>query len=133
MKKIFALAALFALPLTTLAQGYFLDRYAPYQPEIQSPESYLGYGIGEQHTRHDMIVGYLNSLAQASDRAQLVEYGRTYEGRKLVLLAVSSTENLARLSEIQQQHLKSIRPELGQETDPELPLIINLAYNVHGN
>ena len=133
MKKIFALAALLALPLTTLAQGYFLDRYAPYQPEIQSPESYLGYGIGEQHTRHDMIVGYLNSLAQASDRAQLVEYGRTYEGRKLVLLAVSSPENLARLSEIQQQHLKSIRPELGQETDPELPLIINLAYNVHGN
>ena len=65
-------------------QDYFFKNYAPFAPEIDSPEAYLGYGIGSQHTRHDQIVGYLEQLAAQSDRAQLIPYGRTHEGRKLV-------------------------------------------------
>jgi hypothetical protein len=38
-----------------------------------------------------------------------------------------------RLEEIRTEHLKSVNPLSKERTDEELPLIINLAYNVHGN
>lgn len=113
-------------------QDYFFKNYAPFAPEITSPEAYLGYGIGSQHTRHDQIVGYLEQLAAQSDRAQLIPYGRTHEGRKLVFLALSSPKNLARLEEIREAHLAQIRGEKSPVLE-DIPLIINLAYNVHGN
>ena len=113
-------------------QDYFFKNYAPFAPEIASPEAYLGYGIGSQHTRHDQIVGYLEQLAAQSDRAQLIPYGRTHEGRKLVFLALSSPKNLSRLVAIREAHLAQIRGKKSPALE-DIPLIINLAYNVHGN
>ena len=118
---------------TSLAQDYFLKRFEPYQSGISSPESFLGYGIGDQHTRHDLIVAYLEKLAEQSSRAKLIDYGKTHEGRRLVMLVVSGEENLGRLEEIRAEHLKSINPLSKESTAEDLPLIINLAYNVHGN
>ncbi len=132
MKRIlFLLSILFFQ--ASLAQDYFLKRFEPYQSNISTPESFLGYGIGEQHTRHDLIVAYLEKLAEQSSRATLIDYGKTHEGRRLVMLVVSSEKNLDRLEEIRTEHLKSVNPLSKECTDQELPLIINLAYNVHGN
>lgn len=113
-------------------QDYYFKKHAPFTSEVSSPETFLGYAIGSQHTRHDQIVGYLSELAKESDRAQLIPYGLTHEGRKLVFLALSSPENLARLEEIQRAHLAQIKGESSPALE-EIPLIINLAYNVHGN
>jgi hypothetical protein len=113
------------------AQDYFTARYQPFQNSIPSPEVFLEYEIGFQHTRHDQIVAYLQTLASASNQAQISYYGKTHEGRKLTLLAISSSENLARLDVIQKQHLAYAEGEL--EIQPDIPIIINLAYNVHGN
>ena len=133
MKKFVLLYSLLVVALSASAQDYFLKRYAPYQASISTPETFLGYGIGDQHTRHDLIVAYLASVAEQSERAELIEYGRTHEGRKLVMLVVSSPTNLARLEAIQSAHLKSLDPRSDSQADTELPLIVNLAYNVHGN
>jgi hypothetical protein len=133
MKHLSLLFALIFVSAQAIAQDYFLKRYQPYEDQISSPEEFLGYGIGEQHTRHDLIVSYLSTLASQSERAKLIEYGRTHEGRKLVMLVISSPENLNRLDDIQKEHLKSIDPLSSAQTDLELPLIVNLAYNVHGN
>lgn len=120
------------IPLS--AQDYFFGKYHPFSAEIESPESFLGYSIGDYHTRHDLIVYYLKNLDQQSKRAKLIEYGRTHEGRKLVLLAISSEENLENLDEIHQAHMQRIKPEHNiTPEDLEVPLIVNLAYNVHGN
>ena len=56
------------------AQDYFFKDKAPFNPEIPSPEAFLGYPIGEQHTRHDQIVAYLTELAALSDRATISTY-----------------------------------------------------------
>ena len=132
MKRVLLLLSILLIQ-TSLAQDYFLKRFEPYQSGISSPESFLGYGIGDQHTRHDLIVAYLEKLAEQSSRAKLIDYGKTHEGRRLVMLVVSSEENLGRLDEIRAEHLKSINPLSKESTDEDLPLIINLAYNVHGN
>ena len=67
MKRILLLLSILFIQVS-LAQDYFLERFEPYQTGISTPESFLGYGIGEQHTRHDLIVAYLESLATRSSR-----------------------------------------------------------------
>ena len=132
MRNFFVMALLLLGAIAPLsAQEYFLEKYQPFDQNIPSPESFLGYGIGEQHTRHDMIVAYLKTLARLSDRAELEEYGKTYEGRSLVILRISTAENLNNLESIRKQHLAIKNGEV-QAQDSQ-PVFINLGYNVHGN
>lgn len=132
MRQLFC--ALFILYGTVLfAQDYFLKKYEPYNNNISSPEEFLGYGIGEHHTRHDRIVHYLETLAAQSERAELIEYGRTHEGRRLVMLIVSNPENLGNLENLKEQHLAFTDPTQNVTNYTEVPVFINLAYNVHGN
>jgi hypothetical protein len=111
------------------AQDYFLQKHQPYASSVQSPQDYLGYGIGSQHTRHDQIVAYLKYLAEVSPRASIEEYGKTHEGRSLVILTVTNPQHLQNLAQLQEQHLNFEQAA----NDPDLPIFINLGYNVHGN
>ena len=115
------------------AQDYFLENNGPYENTILSPEQYLGYEIGFEHTRHDLIVAYLKYLANISDKAQIIQYGETHEGRNLIMLTVSSTENLNNLENIKNEHLKHTVPGIKTKIDSSLPIIVNLGYGVHGN
>ncbi len=118
---------------TVNSQDYFLENNGPYDSSISSPEEFLGYEIGFQHTRHDLIVAYLNYLSNASSRANLINYGKTHEGRSLVMLTVSSESNLNNIESIRQEHLKYTVPGAQMELNKDLPIIINLGYGVHGN
>ncbi|WP_299532900.1 M14 family zinc carboxypeptidase [Ulvibacterium sp.] len=115
------------------AQDYFYKKFHPFAADIPSPQEFLGYGIGEHHTRHDLIVAYLQKLAEVSDRASLQEYGKTHEGRKLVILTVTDPENLSNLSALKQQHLAFTDPSKNVSNYAEVPIFINLGYSVHGN
>ena len=115
------------------AQDYFFKKFHPFQSQVPSPEDYLGYPIGAHHTRHDRIVGYLEKLSEVSDRATLYDYGRTHEGRRLVILTISAPENINQLPNLKERHLAYTQPNANLTVDPDLPVFINLAYNVHGN
>lgn len=114
-------------------QDYFLKKYQPFNTAIPTPEEFLGYGIGAHHTRHDLIVAYLEKLAEVSDRASIHYYGKTHEGRKLVMLTITTPENLSDLANIKQQHLLFTDPNKSVDNYDDVPVFINLAYNVHGN
>ena len=118
---------------TLYGQDYFLKKFNPFNTDIPSPESFLGYGIGEHHTRHDLIVAYFEKLAETSDRASIQYYGNTHEGRKLVILTITDPENLSNLEQIKNEHLAFIDPQGNASNYDEVPIFINLAYNVHGN
>ncbi len=118
---------------TATAQDYFLENNGPYVSNIQSPEEYLGYEIGFEHTRHDLIVAYLKYLSNVSEKAKIVKYGESHEGRDLIMLTVSSTENLNNLEKIKDEHLKHTIPGIKTKIDSSLPIIVNLGYGVHGN
>ncbi len=115
------------------AQDYFLKKFRPFSENIPSPETFLGYGIGEHHTRHDRIVAYMEKLAEVSDRVSIHYYGKTHEGRKLVILTLTSPENLANLEVLKKQHLAFTRPEGVASNYGAVPIFVNLGYNVHGN
>lgn len=127
----FLVMALFAINLS--AQDYFFEKYGPFDATIPTPEDFLGYGIGERHTRHDLIVAYLTKLAEVSDRASIHEYGKTHEGRKLVILTITSPQNLQNLDDLKNQHLAFTDPSNNANNYGEVPVFINLGYNVHGN
>jgi hypothetical protein len=107
---------------------YFFDSSVQFDPKIPSPEQFLGYEIGSRITPHHEIVAYLEELAKLSDRAQIIEIGRTHENRKIKILAVSDPSNLAKLDAFKQERTKVRKAEI-----PETPLILFLGYSVHGN
>ena len=115
------------------SQDYFYKKYEPFSSDIPSPEEFLGYGIGDHHTRHDRIVAYLEQLSELSDRAKLIDYGKTHEGRRLVILIVSSPDNLEKIDELREQHLAFTDPSKSVTNYNAVPIFINLGYNVHGN
>ena len=131
--KIFTTITLFLLTLPVISQDYFFKNKAPFNAQIPSPEAFLGYPIGEQHTRHDQIVAYLTKLAELSDRASITTYGKTHEHRKLVMLTVTSPNNLTNINNIKAMHLSFSNPDESPTNYDEVPIFINLGYNVHGN
>ncbi|MDR3251448.1 MAG: hypothetical protein LBT42_07300 [Tannerella sp.] len=109
-------------------QSYFFDSSVRFDEKIPSPEQFLGYQTGSKITEHHRIIAYFEKLASLSDRTKLIEIGRTHEGRQLLILAVSSPENIARLDGYRTERNKARKAET-----PETPLILFLGYSVHGN
>jgi hypothetical protein len=99
--------------------------------QIKSPEEFLGYPIGTKFTYHHQIVAYSRYLAtQSNGLAQWQVYGYTSEGREQGQMVIANLPIGVSLEQVQQNHQKRI---LGEKTDPSLPVIINLSFNVHGN
>ena len=115
-----------------LLQGqanYFYPNKGNFDASIPTPEQFLGYAIGEQHTRHDRIVAYLKELDRLSDKVSFEIIGETFEHRAQVVAIFSSPENHKNLEQIRLQHLSN---QLNGSNN-KVPLVIHLAYNVHGN
>lgn len=98
---------------------------------VPSPASFLGYTVGTRFTRHHQIVSYFNTLAQARpDMVKIMPYGKTYEGRDLLVAAIGLPENMAKLEQIRKHNNGYVD---GSVTDLNQPAIVWLSYNVHGN
>lgn len=116
------------------ALSYYLPSGVSYNTTVPSPPAFLGFEVGEWHVSHDQLLSYMKTLAASSDRAVWEEYGRSWEGRSLGHLIISSPENMARLEEIRLNHLKLSDPTLSAGVNTaEMPLIIRLGYGIHGN
>ena len=133
MKNLKLLLVFMLISNIITSQNYFLENYKPFNNSILSPEEFLGYEIGFQHTRHDQIVSYLTYLSTVSNKADLINYGKTHEGRNLVILTITSESNLNNLDDIQKEHLQYTIPGNSVTLNKDLPIIINLGYGVHGN
>jgi len=99
-----------------------------------SPEEFLGYPLGAHFTPHHTIVSYFEAVARATPATmKLEQYGKTYEGRPLLLAFIASPENLGRLEEIRQNNLRLAGELHDKAPDEHAPVIVWLSYNVHGN
>jgi len=123
--------------LEPLAHGRTLD-LPELDPSVPSPAELLGAPLGARFTHHARILDYLERLAAASPRVATWQYGETYEGRPLTLVAISAPDNIARLDEIRSEHLELADPrglaaDERQRLLAETPVVVWLAYGVHGN
>ncbi len=144
VKRLCGLALLFfagALLLAAPASPGELQPFWPdgkYDPKISTPDSLLGFAIGERPLHHDEMIACLRLIDQQSPRVLLREHGRSYEGRSLCHLIVSAPENIARLEEIQLRIAQLADPrKLGAAAAREIaaatPAIVWMAYSIHGN
>ena len=107
-----------------------------YDPAVPTVEEVLGQSIGRHHLRHDQLVRYMERLAETSPRIELREQGRTHEGRRQILLVVTSEANHARLTEIRRTRERLVDPAAEPLSDAELatlPSVALLGYSIHGN
>lgn len=142
MKKIWiSCVMLFAAAIISLrvsAQDITLDYYLPqdisYNPDIPTPASVIGHQVGEWHVSHDKLVQYMQVLAEASDRIHIEQHGLTHEKRPLLLLTISTPENLARAEEIKAQRQNLTHPERGQQVVLDnMPTVVYMGFSIHGN
>ncbi len=133
VRALLAVALLSGAPQAQAQNDYFFPAGEQFDPAIPSPAEFLGYGIGEYHTRHDRIVAYMQELARLSPRAAYQEVGTTYEQRAMPVLTVTAPQNHARLEAIRQAHLRAADPSQPAQPAADRPIVVHLGYNVHGN
>ncbi|WP_316819440.1 M14 family metallopeptidase [Pedobacter gandavensis] len=110
----------------------------PAEAQLKSPEEFLGYPLGSKFTPHYKVLEYIKYLGLANKNIKIQKYGKSYEGRELLVAIVSAKENMDNLEGIRKQNLSLSNAE--GLTNPEKPLIkgkqpviLWFSYNVHGN
>ncbi|MBV6644594.1 MAG: zinc carboxypeptidase [Cyclobacteriaceae bacterium] len=99
--------------------------------QVKSPAKFLGYELGDQFTRYHQVVDYFEHVANESSQVQLIQYGKTYEDRPLLLAFVASQDNINRLDQIREDNLRRAGLLAGEPTTDVA--LVWLSYNVHGN
>ena len=77
----------------------FVAGVLPAQGKVTSPKEFFGHNIGDDYwlATYDQFAGYWRKLDGESDRMQVVEIGKTAEGRPQLMAIISSPENLRKL------------------------------------
>ncbi|TVQ68352.1 MAG: zinc carboxypeptidase [Balneolaceae bacterium] len=122
----------FSLFFLSLSLFSLLFRVTGSHAQLQSPDDFLGYELGERWTQQHDVLAYVKHVAQESDYVTLHTYGYTYQHRELVYLIVTSPENHANIEEIRLNNLRLTGLEPGEPTDRNTA-VVWLSYNIHGN
>lgn len=110
-----------------------------YDPAIPTIEEVLGYQPGDRITWHRDVIRYFQALAEAApDRVELIEYARSWQGRELIYVVISSAQNSADLIEAKANMQALADPRITSESVAqriieEQPAVTWLSYGVHGN
>ena len=109
-----------------------------YDPSIPTVEQILGFRAGDRAAFPAEIERALEIWDEASPRARLVEYAKSYEGRSLYYLIVSSPKNISATDQIQEGLAQLADPRQLDESKVErllntLPVTAWLAYSIHGD
>src|SRR5579862_7308398 len=112
--------------------GSPLVDHLPLVSGIPTPKQVLGYYIGApaKLTYYADILKYYRALAKATPRVKVETIGKSDEGRELVVVWVSSTENMARLQQ-NRANLAKIADPRGQSADQIRELIATTKPHYH--
>jgi hypothetical protein len=89
------------------------------------PEVHLGFRPGDDRQVVDwgQVTGYLEALAEQSDRVALDTIGRSTLDRPMVLLTITDTANHARLAEIRSEQARLADPRRIEGTEEREELV----------
>jgi len=139
MRKEVFLALMFAIVFSKqlFAQidlSYYLPDSVTFNPAIPTPQSVIGYEVGEWHVSHDQLVNYMYAIDRASDRVSLEVTGYTPEARPLLLLTITSPQNHQNIETIRTQHIQLTDPMRSSSLDVKnMPVVFYIGHSIHGN
>lgn len=106
---------------------------AQFDPRVPSLRDVTGVDPAARPLRPEEVLAWFGALDDASPRATLLEFGRSFEGRPLVLLAVSDEATIARLEDFRREHLARLDPRGPAVGLAEAKAVAFLAYGIHGD
>ncbi|MEN5086174.1 M14 family zinc carboxypeptidase [Sphingobacterium faecium] len=118
-----------------LEKDYYFLSQSRFSADIPAPSQFFNRQIGHSHTRYDQLLDYFRLLERISDRVKVDTIGYTWEGRPLIVLKVSSPENIRNSEQIRDQHIKNVKlakDNLAVNNKQQTGLIF-LGFSVHGN
>ncbi len=133
MRSIRLILLFFISNQTIFAQNNYFFPNKKFNSAVPSPEAFLGYEIGSHHTRYDKLVEYMYVLAKTSNRVKVEKIGETNEHREQIIVHFAKPENLSQLEKIRKEHLDLTQGKIKDTEIANLPVIVWLGYNVHGN
>jgi hypothetical protein len=73
-------------------------------PAITTPKQFFGFNIGDDYqlATYDQFMGYWKKIDQESNRMQVIEIGKTEEGRPHLAAIITAPENFAKLDRYKQ-------------------------------
>ena len=115
----------------TVDLSYYLPSNVSYDSKIPTPKSVIGHEVGEWHITHDKLVQYMYALDAASDRITIEDRGKTFEGRPLLLLTITSPENHSNINAINKAHIEAT--ESNSANADNRPIVVYQGFSIHGN
>ena len=119
---------------TTHNLDYYFSEldFASIESNIPTPKEIIGHEVGEWHVSHDKLVQYMYALANASDRVTIEDRGKTFEGRPILLLTITSKNNHLNIDKILEKHKKITDYQQNIKIDDQ-PIIVYQGFSIHGN
>jgi hypothetical protein len=120
-------------------EEYNLWPNTQYSADIPTHTQILGYKVGERITNYADMLRFFEALEVAAPkRIKLFEYGKTWEGRKLIYAAIGAPELIKDLDGFAKNMQRLSDPRLtnkqqAKELQATLPSSVWLEYGVHGN
>ena len=111
--------------------SYYISSDQNYDEKIPTPKDIIGHEVGEWHVTHDKLVEYMKALAKSSDRITIEDRGKTFEGRPLLLLTITSPDNHTRIDNIRQRHIDATNDSSIDVSND--PIIVYQGFSIHGN
>ncbi len=124
-----ALGFVFSLPGWAMTASDYLPDNADLDPAVPSPEEFLGWEVGDWRISHDQLVGYMQAVADSSDRVSIKVIGRTHEQRPILQLIFTAPDNHANIESMRERHLQAA----GGKNSSDTPLVVWLGQSIHGN
>ncbi|MBC6951558.1 hypothetical protein DWB58_26835, partial [candidate division KSB1 bacterium] len=81
---------------------FLLFDLAPIYAQMPSPQAVFGFQMGADRKLVDWkeITHYFEMLDRSSERVQVVEFGKSTEGRPMIMAVITSAQNFRRMQDI---------------------------------
>ena len=111
---------------------YYFSEFETPNSSIPTPKEIIGHEVGEWHVTHDKLVQYMYALADASNRITIEDRGKTFEGRPILLLTITSEDNHNNINQIITNHKKFTEYNENISTEKQ-PIVVYQGFSIHGN
>ena len=111
---------------------YFSQLNKDLNESIPKPHEIIGHNVGDWHISHDKLIQYMYALSESTDRITVENRGKTFEGRPLILLTITSEKNHSNIDEIISNHQKITKSDENINIEKE-PIVVYQGFSIHGN
>lgn len=137
MRRFLLLCAVLFGAVTPVRAQHSYSTSSSYDPAVATPQSVLGYNVGDKFTPHHLIMRYVDRLAATSKRVHVDTVARTFEGRELLSVVITGEANQGRIAQIRSDAARLADPRGASATElnaivARMPSIVWLGYTVHG-